>query len=527
MDAIVTAALMGTARQHGEATPTGTPVDELLANVEGATPERRLLLLAGALAAYRRAGQVASMLPEVSEPAPAETTSLCSPAAADLVGNLLDLQSQSGEAELLRVALDRLHRAGRHLPPEVLPALLTGARREVRPALAAVVGERGRWLGQLNPDWSWLDETAVETSGAIPEDADTVWQEASPARRLRLLRQVRASDPARARTWVQAAWRQEKADFRADMVRALEENLSADDESLLESALDDRSEQVRGAVAPLLARISTSAFNVRMATRADTLLTYARDKLTVTLPQTLDKSWQRDGITQKPPGMMGERSWWLRQVLSLVPPRHWEERFGLTPKALMAAALAGGEHGPEVLDDWSEAAQLHHDTNWALALWHWAHEPRPAKSKAYALDNVAAALRNKLLTHLPAAIAQEYALSLLTADDPSQDVEWETLTQALPQQWTLDFAQTYLRGLRAFVAKQLSAKTYDTQPWYESLPLSALALPPQCFAAALQLWKIPEDNDWRIQDWRNRLNRFTHLIGLRQRLIAEIPLADE
>ena len=70
MDAIVNAALKGTSRQRGEATESGTPIDELLASVEGATPERRLLLLAGALSAYQRAGQVAPTLAEAPEPAP-------------------------------------------------------------------------------------------------------------------------------------------------------------------------------------------------------------------------------------------------------------------------------------------------------------------------------------------------------------------------------------------------------------------------------------------------------------------------
>src|SRR5262249_47422121 len=159
----------------------------------------------------RRAGQVAPVLPEVPEPAPPETTSLCSPAAADLVGNLLDLQSQSGEAELLGVALDRMRRAGQHLPPEVLPAFLESTHLPAGPALAGVVGERGRWLGQLNPEWSWVSEAAEEASGAVPGDADAAWQEGASTRRVRVLRLVRASDPARAREWVQAAWRQEKA----------------------------------------------------------------------------------------------------------------------------------------------------------------------------------------------------------------------------------------------------------------------------------------------------------------------------
>lgn len=526
MDALVTAALMGTARQRGEAIDTGTPMDGLLAGVEGGTPERRLLLLAGALAAYRRAGQVVPTLAEAPEPALAETTGLCSPTAAELVRSLLDTQSQPGHGVLLNQALERLRRAERHLPPEMLPALLDGASREVRPALAAVVGARGRWLGQLNPDWSWLDEVTVETSGAIPEDADTVWQEGSNTRRLRLLRLARASDPARVREWVRAAWRQEKADFRVEMVRALWENLSAEDEPLLEPALDDRSEQVRSAAAPLLARIPTSAFNTRMVARADALLAYAKGKLTVNLPQTLDKVWQRDGITQKPRGNMGERSWWLRQVLSMVPPAHWEAHFGLTPEALIAGAVAGGEHAPDVLDSWANAALFYRDTNWILALWNWAHASRP-KSKLKALESLPAALRGKLAQQLPPATAQEYALRLLTEGHPPGDGEWSSLTQALPEQWSVDFAQTYLRGLRAFVSKRLSAKTYDAQPWFESLPLSALALPPQCFAVALQPWEVPEGNDWRLEYWRDHLNQFTYLLSLRQRIIAEIPLADE
>ncbi len=77
------------------------------------------------------------------------------------------------------------------------------------------------------------------------------------------------------------------------------------------------------------------------------------------------------------------------------------------------------------------------------------------------------------------------------------------------------------------MSKRLSAKTYDAQPWFESLPLSALALPPQCFAVALQPWEVPEGNDWRLEYWRDHLNQFTYLLSLRQRIIAEIPLADE
>src|SRR5262249_19121796 len=206
--------------------------------------------------------------------------------------------------------------------------------------------------------------------------------------------------------------------------------------------------------------------------------------------------------------------------LSCVAPPHWEEGFGLPPEALIAAAVAGGEHASDVLDSWAEAARLTRNTGWVLALWTWACTPRP-KARTKALETLAAALRNKLSNDLPASTAQEYALRLLTSGDSPQDVQWGALRQALPDPWGVDFAQTYLRGLRAFVGGRLSSKTYDTGPWYESLPLAALALPPQCFAAAAAPWEVPDGNEWRLQEWRNRLNQFTQLLGLRRRMIDE------
>src|SRR3989442_11450638 len=65
---------------------------------------------------------------------------------------------------------------------------------ELRQWLAPVLGERGRWLGALNPQWGYasgVEETA---------DPELVWQEGSVEQRLALLRSERATDAAKART---------------------------------------------------------------------------------------------------------------------------------------------------------------------------------------------------------------------------------------------------------------------------------------------------------------------------------------
>ena len=85
--------------------------------------------------------------------------------------------------------------------------------------------------------------------------------------------------------------------------------------------------------------------------------------LHVTLPEAYDKSWQRDGVAERPPAGLGQRSWWLSQILALVPSSHWEQLFGVGPAHLIAAAIAD-DAGLAVLEGWSRAAIRHKATNW-------------------------------------------------------------------------------------------------------------------------------------------------------------------
>ena len=160
MDAIVTAALIGTAQQQNIETNTGTPVDTLTEKLPSGEIERKLLLSAGAWALYRQAGKVTDSLPQPPEPAAPETLSLCSVELAALLESMLTGEHQ----ELLPEALAYMRRAALRIPYELLPTALAIQGTELRSAMFHLIGERGRWLSQFNPAWSWVSN--ISTSRA-------------------------------------------------------------------------------------------------------------------------------------------------------------------------------------------------------------------------------------------------------------------------------------------------------------------------------------------------------------------------
>ena len=548
MDALTRIALAGTARAaqgSGTAVATGTPVDDLLARLPDGGPERKLLLAAGALTVYRQAGRSPLSNVAAPEPAPAERLPACPPDAARLIGEMLAGQ----HAELLPEALALLRRAGRRLPPELLPVALTaGARRaELRPVLLAVLGERGRWLSRFDPDWRWLEAVprARDDAGGVPPDAGTVWEEGSPGQRLAVLRLVRVEDPPRGRDWLAAVWKGEKADFRAAALAALAAGLSLADEPFLEAALDDRSQGVRAGAAALLARLPGSALAARMRARADAMLDYAapvrggglralvravtggaRGRLVVTPPETLDKAWQRDGIAEKPPAQLGERAWWLMRTLEHVPLEHWEERFAASPRELTEAA-AHDDWGLTVIEGWTRAAIAAKNGAWAGLLWGWWYQ---VETKDARYSTVIPELLRALIGCMPPEDVWRSAERLVGDNARRSDVRWIELLRAIPAPWSVRLGERYLQILRDRV-RDLRSREYD--PWIRTLPIAAPALPPACFAAALRDWELPGSPNLQprvadvlrrhleaiwLPEWRRELDRFTATIQTRQRL---------
>ena len=491
LSALASVALAGTARAANTPPAGATALDELFAGLLPRNRERSLLLCAAVEATQQLAGYVAPAGVSLPAPAPPEQLAACSPGVARIVGNML-----AGEyRELLPEALRLLSEARLRLPHALLPAALA-VRYSLREAMLPVVGERGRWLGGFNPTWSWVTESSDE--GVSPA-VEALWQTGARWQRLAALRKARAVDPALGRSWIEAVWRQEKAEFRAGMLELVGEALVSDDEPLLERALDDRAQTVTTIAADLLARMPGSALVERMRRRADTLLRYeppaqpsglratlrsvfggsnARGVLHVSLPEALPDDWLRDCIDPFPPAGRGERAWWLAQTLAVVPPVHWSSRWALEPATLLDLA-AGSDEGVVVIDAWMRATARHPANEWSTAFWQALLDRRFDKSIGnviYRVERYA-----ELLATLPRHDAEQFVGVFIDRGNSS----WEYL-KALPAPWSDAFGQRWLDAAYTQLANP------EAKGWDRSLEAAAGALPPACFERALELQTLGE-----------------------------------
>ncbi|HKD77697.1 MAG TPA: DUF5691 domain-containing protein, partial [Ktedonobacterales bacterium] len=512
-----------------------SPVDALLGALTDIEAEQRLLLQAGAWAVYHLAGtqpQQGITLPPQAEP---ETLPSCSPTSANLIRTIC---SENRDV-LLAEALDLLRVAGQRLPFELLPIVLAEAQRhkDLRPRILHVVGERGRWLSQFNPGWSWV-AAPLDDGDSLPPYAETIWNEGPIEQRCEMLRRMRLIDPAKGREWLQGVWKSERADQRYSLLSAFGARHEADDIPFLENAAQDRVEKVRDQVTELLAHIPESALAERMRQRAATMLHVKHDDATgkivldVTPPQSLSEqektAWKQDGMDVDPPKNIGKRTWWLTQAVAHVPPTFWEGHLGLPVAELIASAEAT-DYASVILEGWAEAAWRFRSPSWALPLWEWWQQVDVGK-QLYAVEaHDRETMFIRIATIIPESEREPLAMRMLAIPD-QQEIVWKYLTTALPRPWGHDFGMRYLEIVRAHIEAmaQDADKNFDDTHHLltNTCEFAAKALPSSCFATASEPLIIPEDlvipHQWMVNRLRETVDQFSQTIQLRQRLHEEI-----
>ncbi|MES2571976.1 MAG: DUF5691 domain-containing protein, partial [Verrucomicrobiota bacterium] len=286
----VTAALIGSEKTAPPPLPSS--IEATLAAAAEMDREIRFLTQAGALALYRRAGRKLSGNQTAIALAEPETTRRINAASTTFLRAMLG----GRHLVLLPEWLGEAVRLSLHVPPQLLPALLDRARqdRALRPLVIGAGGRRAQWLAAHHPTWSF----------SVAESSEC-WETGSRDQRVALLRALRMSNPAEARSRVEAVWKTESADTRTAFITELLEGLSGDDLPFLEAALDDRSKEVRRVAIDLLARVPSAPFVTRMLERATPLLVYKPGKgaapgsFEVLLPADPDAAGTRDGLDPK------------------------------------------------------------------------------------------------------------------------------------------------------------------------------------------------------------------------------------
>lgn len=316
---LLTAAILGTERSPSLSLSGAETFASLYNQIDDADHEEALLSAAGFVGLYYRAGEILPSSSDIQRFVAAPLDNL-PPVGMQAMYRLTTILSE--QSQYLLEWLSLVQQAGKRIPDMMLPQLLNEGvkRRELQGKIASVIGSRGMWLASLNPHWSYV---------VTLNHYDDVWRYGSSQERAVALRSMRANSPEHAREMLSNDWARESPEDRAAFLAALRIGLNISDEPFLEMALDDRRKEVRTTAISLLSEIPESRFIQRMIDRANQCLIFRSNELNVMLPAEVNKEMERDGIEKKLPTYqkIGERDWWFRQIISSVPPSHWEQQW--------------------------------------------------------------------------------------------------------------------------------------------------------------------------------------------------------
>lgn len=350
MRELVASALIGTDRSSG----SGTPTD--------------LLNVAAVIGAQARAGHKPRLIRAKLTQRPDDARPIANAATMSMLNGLL----ANPDAGLIEEWAELARSRGVRVVDAAVPQLLDWWARQ--PSRASVVfevlGKAGEWLTSLNQDWrkpvAWTE---------IPADADSIWQTGTPAERSALLMTIRRIDAARARCLVESTWANDGADERRRFLEVLGDGCSMADEPFLEAALDDKSKVVRRAAVQVLGKIAESRLRARMNERARSIIVVEGKrgilkrgpKVILNPPAEFETEWARDGIEEKAGGGVGQRAWWMRQILATTDLPVWNELTGLEPAAVLEA-ISKDDYFGDALDAILSASENSGNAEWSRAL---------------------------------------------------------------------------------------------------------------------------------------------------------------
>jgi hypothetical protein len=458
----------------------------------GSDPESALLSSA-AQAALATLGGLQLPYTEPVAPCPPETLPAMPEAASQLFKRVLAGEFEALLPEFLRLAAAR----GVIVPPESLPALLGLGKKELRPLVLPVIGERGRWLAGFNPSWAY----------ALPEN-DTDWETGSFEQRQRLIERLRVSDPAKARELVQSTWKQDSPEARAAFLTIFAINLSGADEDFLESASADRRKEIRDTALDLLVCMPDSKLSMRVFTKLNVFLQMkskllTKTNLTLDLPDAPGEVSKELGIHNVPTlrKNLGEGANWLAFMLSLVPPSYWTNAWKLTPEKAIEAARKS-DWAESLLMGWSLALQRVSDPDWAAAMAETsAKQPKLWKMLA---ENTASALMRQMSTEKLEALAQSsITLKLNELNDKHPLLD---MLEAYRQPWSVKLTRTVFASLRR------QAGDYH---WLlmRAMPGFALYIPPEMVDELAEGW--PQN----MRGWEVPVNQLLATLRFRREMI--------
>jgi len=408
----------------------------------GLDREEQFLQLAAVASNVRQSGSKPYHQPGLNFPqAAAESFPYCSQRAIQVLRDILGQESQP----LVHLWLERCIAAKKIAPPQLLSVLFNRAvqHKDIRSAVATVVGRRGEWLSRFNPAW--------EFSSAV--DEEQLWQTGTLDQRKAALRQMRQQDAAKAREWLAQSWDQENANTRAELLKQLDGSVEPADESFLSSAFNEKSQKVKEAALALLRQLPDGALVKTYAETAAAMITLKKEKalLGLTTKTTLsiqpapvpEKAAQLSGIDYLAPNVnYTDEEYVLYQLIQFTPPAFWEQHLGQTPAEILDYFTGPKE---KYVKAFAIATAHFKAANWARALVIQGEGQYPALLGLLPLPEREARIIQNLQKHKDSDAQIQQATQWPEEWSHNMAKEIITYTAVQPWRWTYFFNEQIAR----------------------------------------------------------------------------------
>ncbi len=307
---------------------------------------------------YENAGTLPEKTPlPVLNPAPAETRGVCPVPAQRFLAN--ELENKNKRADILALYFETLAACGWILPPaQLVPALnlcLQPPFKGLQDLVAAVAGERGRWMQQFNPAWNFL----------TPPNPDALWTDGSNSERRQYLQDLRQRDPGLAFELILQSWTGEtNSRERKELLKILHINPQTGESTFVETVLAEMSnqkdkskailEEIKQLATDLLLMDAESGLAREIAAQLQPYFIAQKSMLGMqrkTVLQIPDKpdgflapdvACERLGMESGSPASgVPDTAYWFSELLRRLHPAVWEQAAGLTwPEIIKTFAAA-------------------------------------------------------------------------------------------------------------------------------------------------------------------------------------------
>jgi hypothetical protein len=508
---IVTTAVVGTEQQALALPQEGDALGSLLSQIGRDAREEALLNAASLVTLYRRAGVVpVTDTTETVEVSSVEERPLVSKEARQLLALLLDGQFKTVLPEWLK-AVDT---SQARVPEELLPELLDEGRFDssIRELIVSVIGKRGEWLSKQNPDWKY----------ATPGAGEEVWETGSREQRLLLLDALRGCDASAARQMLASTWQQESAKDRTAFLEKFAAGLTYEDEEFLNSALQDRSGDVRRSARDILSRLPNATFTKRVKKLTSDFLTFKKPllgkaRIEASVPdEPVEWLKQNEIEIDSPPRSsksqaFGPKAWCLKEIVALTPLSHWVELWQKTPRDIVNAAFEG-EWAMAFSEGLVRAARRDLDPEWIEALLkHWIHDMKSEVNYSSPID---------LAAYLPGARLESLILTLMKTVSKGMNDTHPVLQILLahPGQWSDELSRLVIASIKIRIPRIQKDETID---WQTRAALKKFAhhIAPDLYDELALGWPM-EAEAW--PSWSKAVDEFQSVLAFRRDMYRAI-----